>query len=79
MIFKNVKWRMKQTSVYCVARASLAYLDKHSTLDPVMVIVVCYKSHWRQLFTEFFVNFYSLIVKKSNLFVCFFPKIIKLI
>ena len=38
---QNVTWCMKQTSVKGLpAQVSVAYLDKHSTLDPVMVIVV---------------------------------------
>ena len=41
ILVPNVKWYMKQTSVKCqVAHVSVAYLDKHSTLDPVMVSVV---------------------------------------
>ena len=38
---QNVKWWMKQTLVKGLpAHVSLAYLDKHSTLDPVMVNVM---------------------------------------
>ena len=40
--FSNVKWCMKQTSVQGLpskAEASVTYLDKHSTLDPVIVSV----------------------------------------
>ena len=42
MIFQNVKWCMKQLQfkVCQVAHDSVAYLDKHSTLDSVMVSVV---------------------------------------
>ena len=42
MIFQNVKWCMKQIQFkLCpVAHASVTYLDKYSTLDPVMVSVV---------------------------------------
>ena len=40
--FSNVKWCMKklQFKVCQVAHGSVAYLDKHSTLDPVMASVV---------------------------------------
>ena len=38
---QNVNWCMKQASVKGLpAQVSVAYLDKHSTLDPVMVSVV---------------------------------------
>ena len=39
---QHVKWCMKQTSVKVVpvAHVSVAYLDKHSSLDPVMVSVM---------------------------------------
>ena len=38
---QNMKWCLKQTSVKGEeAHISVAYLDKHSTLDPVMVSVV---------------------------------------
>ena len=36
----NGAWNKLQFKVCQVAHASLAYLDKHSTLDPVMVSVV---------------------------------------
>ena len=41
--FSNVKWCMKQTffKVCQMAQASEAYLDKHSTLDLVIINVVC--------------------------------------
>ena len=55
--FSNVKWCIKQTSslkVCQVAHASLAYLDKHSTLDPVMVSVVSSIPTEKQLSTEIF-------------------------
>ena len=42
MIFQmwNGAWNKLQFKVCQVADASVAYLDKHSTLDPVMVSVV---------------------------------------
>ena len=55
--FSNVKWCMKQTlfKVCQVAQAAVAYLDKHSTLDPVIVSVVSsIPSGGRQLFAEIF-------------------------
>ena len=49
------KWCMKQTSVCQAAQASVAYLDKHSTLDPVMVSVVSsISSEGGQLFANIF-------------------------
>ena len=36
----NFAWNKLQFKVCQVAHASVAYLDKHSTLDPVMVSVV---------------------------------------
>ena len=42
MIFQmwNGAWNKLQVKVCQVAHGSVAYLDKHSTLDPVMVSVV---------------------------------------
>ena len=42
MIFHiwNSAWNKLQFKVCQLARGSVAYLDKHSTLDPVMVSVV---------------------------------------
>ena len=43
MVFKmwNGAWTKRQFKDCQVAHASAAYLDKHSTIDPVMVSVVC--------------------------------------
>ena len=42
MIFQmwNGAWNKIQFKVYQVAQASVVYMDKRSTLDPVMVSVV---------------------------------------
>ena len=42
MIFQmwNSAWKKLQFKVCQAAYASVAYLDKHSTLDPVMVSIV---------------------------------------
>ena len=42
MIFQmwNGAWNKLQFKIYQVAQASVAYLDKHSTLDPVIVLWV---------------------------------------
>ena len=56
MIFQmwNSAWNKLQYKVCKVAQASVAYLDKYSTLDPVMVSVVgSIHSGGRQLFAEF--------------------------
>ena len=48
-------WNKPQFKVCQVAQASVAYLDKHSILDPVMVSVVSsISSGERQLFVEIF-------------------------
>ena len=57
MIFQmsNWAWNKLQFKVYQVAQASVVYLDKHSTLDPVMVSVQSsISSEGRQLFVEIF-------------------------
>ena len=36
----NSAWNKLEFKVYQVAHASLAHLDKHSTLDPVMINIV---------------------------------------
>ena len=57
MIFQmwNGAWNQIQFKVCQVAQASVAYSDKHSTLDPVMVSVVnSIPSGGRQPFTNFF-------------------------
>ena len=56
MIFQmwNSAWNKLQFKVCQVAQASVAYLDKHSTLDPVKVSVVSsIPSEGKQLFAEF--------------------------
>ena len=57
MIFQmwNGAWSKLQFKVCQVAQASVAYLDKRSTLDPVMVSVVSsIPSGGRQNFANFF-------------------------
>ena len=55
MIFQiwNVAWNKLQFKVCQVADASVAYLDKHSTLGLVMVSVVCLIPTWGN-FLKFF-------------------------
>ena len=57
MIFQmwNGAWNKLQFKVCQVAHASVAYLDKNSTLDPVKVSVVSsIPSGRRQLFAKIF-------------------------
>ena len=57
MIFQmwNGAWNKLQFKVCQAAQASMAYLDKHSTLDLVMVSVVSSSpSGGKQLFAEIF-------------------------
>ena len=57
MIFQmwNDAWNKLQFKVSQVAQASVVSLDKHSTLDPVMVSVVSsIPSGRRQLFAKIF-------------------------
>ena len=51
----NGAWNKPQFKVCQVAQASVAYLDKHSTLDPVMVSVLS-SIPTGQLFAEFFLK-----------------------
>ena len=78
MIFQMAKgaWNKLQFKVCQVVHASVAYLDKHSTLDPVMISVVSSTPNGaRQLFANFLKNVdvnsglkcnCDLIVKKSS-------------
>ena len=54
----NGAWYKLQFKVCQVAQASVAYLDKHSTLDAVMVSVVSsIPKYWGgQLFAKIFLN-----------------------
>ena len=53
----NGAWNKLQFKVCQVAEAFVAYLDKHSTLDPVIVSVVSsIPSGGRQLFAESFLT-----------------------
>ena len=73
---------MKQTQnkVCEVVHASVAYLDKHSTLDPVMVSLVSLiptGGNFLKFFKPFDVNFglkckCDIIVKNSNTLTLFF-------
>ena len=61
MIFKIWKgaWNKLQFKICQAAQASVAYLDKHSTLDLVMVSVVSsIPSAGRRLVTEHFQTFW---------------------
>ena len=75
MIFQiwNGAWNKFQFKVCQVAQASVAYLDEHSTLDPVMVSVVSSNptgGNFLKFFKTLDVNFglkckCDLIVKNS--------------
>ena len=57
MIFQmwNNAWNKLQFKVYQVTQVSVAYLDKHSTLDTVMVSVVSsIPNGGKQLLAELF-------------------------
>ena len=76
MIFQmwNGAWNKLQFKVIQVAHGSVAYLDKHSTLDPVMASVVSSnltEGNFLKFFKPLDVNFSlkckcDLIVKNSN-------------
>ena len=78
MIFQmwNGAWNKLQFEVCHVAHGSVAYLDKHSTLDPVMVSVVNSNptgGNFLNFFKPLDVNFglkckCDLIVKNSSVF-----------
>ena len=78
MIFPmwNGAWNKLQFKVCQVVYGSVAYLDKHSTLDPVMVSVVSSNptgGHFLKIFKPLDVNFglkckCDLIVKNSTEF-----------
>ena len=78
MIFQmwNGAWNKLQFKVCQIAHGSVAYLDKHSTLDPVMVSVVSSnptEGNFLKFFKPLDVNFglkckCDLTVKNSILF-----------